>query len=246
MDYGPLAALYDLQYATYRDDLHFYARLARDVGGRVLELGAGSGRVTVHLARAGVDATGLELSADMLRYARARARDADVSPRFVEGDMRDFDLGESFDLVIAPFNAFMHLYSTGDQLAALRAVRRHLAPRGRLAFDVYVPNFGPEGVLRHEGETFEADGRRTDVLMLQRVDRSRQIATTQYFVDTTHEDGRLAREHHTLTQRYFTRFELEWWLRHAGFTPKFAGSFEGGPVTDESRVLVVTATLASG
>lgn len=244
MDYGPLADLYDLQYAAYRDDLHFYARLARDVGGRVLELGAGSGRVTVHLARDGADVTGLELSPAMLRGAEERADRANVSPRFVQGDMRDFDLGAPFDLVIAPFNALMHLYTTSDQAAALKAVRRHLAPGGLFAFDVYAPIFGPEGVLRHEGETFEEGGRRTDVFVLQRVDRARQLATTRYVVDTTHEDGRLTREHHTLTQRYFTRFELEWWLRHAGFTPKFVGSFEGGPVTEDSRVFVVTATLA--
>ncbi|WP_027482068.1 class I SAM-dependent methyltransferase [Deinococcus pimensis] len=242
MDYDDLADLYDRQYDAYRDDLHFYARLALDVGGRVLELGAGSGRVSVHLARRGAQVTGVEPSARMLERAHARAREAGVEVRFVQGDMRTLDLpGERFELIVAPFNALMHLYTPEDQLAALRAARAHLAPGGTLAFDVYVPNFGPQGVLRHEGETFVEGGRRTDVFLLQRTDTVNQVVTTSYLVDTTDGDGRLTRAHRELTQRWFTRWELEWLLRHAGFRARFSGSFEGGPLTESSHVMVVTA-----
>ncbi len=243
MDYTPFADLYDRQYALYRDDLHFYAGLARGAGS-VLELGAGSGRVTLELARTGARVTGLEPSGGMLDRARARLVGAGVEARLIQGDMRDFDLEEHFDLIVAPFNALMHLYTARDQVATLRNVRRHLRPGGSFAFDVYVPSFGPEGVLRHEGETFyeaKADGRRarTDVFVLQHIDRLNQLATTEYFVDTG-ENGLLRREYHTLTQRYYTRFELEWLLRHAGFKARFAGSFEGGPLGEESEVMVVT------
>ena len=242
MNYDDLADLYDHQYDTYRDDLHHYARLAENTGGRVLELGAGTGRVTVHLARRGARITGLEPSARMLERAEERAREADARVTLVQGDMRDFTLHERFDLIIAPFNALMHLYTPQDQLSALRRVHAHLHEGGTFAFDVYVPNFGPEGVLRHEGETFRhPDGSRTDVFVLQRVERARQVVTTDYLVDTTAPDGTLKRAHRTLTQRYYTRFELEWMLRHAGFTARFHGSFEGGPYGDDSHVMVVTA-----
>lgn len=242
MDYDDLADLYDRQYGSYRDDLHFYTRLAQDAGGRVLELGAGSGRVGVHLARRGLDVTGVEPSVRMLDRARARATDAGVDVRWLQGDMRTLDLTpERFDLIAAPFNALMHLYSPQEQLAALRRVRAHLAPGGTFAFDVYVPNFGTQGVLRHEGETFVDGGHRTDVFVMQRVDAVRQIVTTSYFVDTTDPEGRLSRQHRELTQRYFTRFELEWLLRSAGFVARFAGSFEGGPLDERSHVMVVTA-----
>lgn len=242
MDYTPFADLYDRQYALYRDDLRFYEQLARGAES-VLELGAGSGRVTRELARAGARVTGLELSPGMLDRARARLAGAGLEARLVRGDMRDFDLEERFDLVVAPFNALMHLYTPRDQLAALRNVRRHLKPGGSFAFDVYVPRFGPEGVLRHEGETFYEAGARTDVFVLQRIDRLNQLATTEYFVDTGGE-GALRREYHTLTQRYYTRFELEWLLRHAGFTARLAGSFEGGPLGEDSEVMVVTCQAA--
>ncbi|GGJ19328.1 class I SAM-dependent methyltransferase [Deinococcus roseus] len=242
MDYNPLADLYQQQYAGYYDDIHFYARLAERVGGKVLELGAGSGRVTIPLARRGLEVTALELSAKMLDHARSYAQQEGVEVQWVEGDMRQFDLHDTFDLVIAPFNALMHLYTPQDQKKALQCISKHLAPSGTLAFDVYVPNFGLEGVLRHEGETFITPEFRRDVFVMQRIDQVKQLATTQYLVDTTDNAGLLRREHHTLTQRYFTRYELEWMLDSVGLEAQFSGSFSGDPLTAQSHVMVVQAS----
>ena len=249
MDYDPFAGLYEQQYASYRDDLHFYAGLAEQVGagsergGRVLEVGAGTGRVSHHLARRGVRVLGLEPSAEMLARARsisAQAAPGSVVPEFVQGDAAGFGSSERFALVIAPFNALMHLYTPAEQLAALQNLRAHLAPGGRFAFDLYVPRFSGMNVLRHEGETFFGPGgERRDLFFLQRHDPAQQRLTTEYFADTTRPGGELRREHFTLTQRYYTRFEMEWLLRCAGFAPpRVSGSFQGGPVTEASEVMV--------
>jgi SAM-dependent methyltransferase len=245
VNYDALADLYDRQYEGYRDDLHFYARLAGRLGaGRVLELGAGSGRVSVALARRGVGVTGLEPSARMLERGRARAAAEGVDVEFVPGDMRGFSLGRRFPLVIAPFNALMHLSTLEDQDRALACVVDHLEPLGAFAFDLYTPRFGPRGVLRHEGETFlDPDGSRTDVLLFQRVDEAAQVATTTYLVDRIAPGGALSREVLELTQRYFTRFELERWLRPAGFRVEVWGDFDGSRLDASSPHLVVVARL---
>ena len=246
MNYDPLTHLYELQYHTYCDDLHFYAKLAQDLN-RVLELGSGTGRVSLHLARRGAKVTGLELSLEMLNRAREKATSENLALELIQGDMRSFELGRTFPLIIVPFNALMHLYTLPDQTKALERIYAHLEPGGTLAFDVYVPNFGLEGVLRHEGETFfDGDGSRTDVFVLQRIDRLKQMAYTQYFVDTADFDGRLERGFHTLEQRYFTHFELEWMLKCAGFEGvKIGGSFEGAPLDSSSYFMVVQAKKSS-
>jgi len=246
MNYDPLTSLYELQYHTYRDDLHFYTKLAEGVS-RVLELGSGTGRVTLHLARRGSTVTGLELSKEMLARAQSKAAAENLDLELVQGDMRNFELKRTFPLVIVPFNAFMHLYTPADQSKALERIYAHLEPGGTLALDLYLPNFGLEGVLRHEGETFfDPDGSRTDVFVLQRIDRTKQMAYTQYFVDTADFDGRLERSFHTLEQRYFTRFELEWMLKCAGFEGiKISGSFEGAPLDSSSYFMVVQARKPS-
>src|SRR5699024_9690389 len=144
-------ALYDLQYAAYRDDIPFYTRLAHDQGGTVLELGAGTGRVTEALLAAGHEVVAVDASGAMLKRARSRLGS---SPQLelVQADMRTLSLGRRFDLVIAPFNTLMHLNTLDDQDAALTAVGAHLAPGGLFAFDVYRPLLGPTGVVRREPE----------------------------------------------------------------------------------------------
>ncbi len=243
MNYDSLAALYERQYANYRDDIAFYARLAERLGaGRVLELGAGAGRVSVPLARRGLDVTALELSSAMLERGRAFATRENVSIQWIQADMRDFDLPERFPLVIAPFNALMHLYALDDQDRALERIAAHLEPGGVFAFDLYQPRFGMENALRHEGETFtDPDGGRTDVLVRQRVDRAAQMALTTYFVDRIAPDGNVSREVLELQQRYFTRFELERWFRQ--FRLELHGDFDASRLTDTSPFFVGLARL---
>jgi SAM-dependent methyltransferase len=245
MNYDSLANLYERQYANYRDDIAFYTRLAeREHAQDILELGAGAGRVSVALARRGLNVTGLELSPQMLERGRKFAARENATVNFVLGDMTEFKLEQKFPLIIAPFNALMHLYSLSNQDRALEMVRAHLEPNGVFAFDLYQPKFGLEGVLRHEGETFlEPDGSRLDVFVLQRIDRAAQMAFTTYHLDLISGTGILSRQILELQQRYFTRFEVERWLRTHGFRAEFQGDFDGSRLTDSSPNLVVVARL---
>lgn len=240
MNYDDLADLYDHQYDVYRDDLHFYGSVTEKTNGTVLEIGAGTGRVTAFLARRGVQVIGLEPSARMIERGQQRAKQDQVDLHFVQGNAQSFTLDQRFPLIIAPFNSLMHLYTAQEQLAALKNIHTHLAPNGQLIFDLYVPRFGSTETMRHEGETFyQPDGSRTDVFLVQRHDALKQRMTTEYYADTTGPTGALTRQHYTLTQRYYTRYEMEWLLRCAGFsTPTIKGSFQGGPLDLNSEVMV--------
>ena len=229
MDYDDLAELYELQYANYRDDLPFYTRLADDYGSPVLELGAGSARVSAALARAGHDVVALEPSAAMTRKGQARLQREDLHARvtYVQDDMRSAKLERRFPLVIAPFNTLMHVYTLTDQDATLQTVRRHLEPGGRFAFDLYTPTFGDFGVLRLEPEWSHIGGAEGDLFLLQHHDLDEQLITSHYYLDRVDEQGVLKRQKATLTQRYFTRFEVERMLYQAGFTQlQLYGSFD--------------------
>jgi SAM-dependent methyltransferase len=134
------------------DDVAFFRRLALAEAGPTLELGCGSGRVTIPLAEAGVDIVGLDRSAAMLRLAtdKRAALPADVRRRlrFVEGDMTDFRIGRRFGFVFAAFRVFMALPDATAQRSSLETIRRHLRPGGLLAIDVFDPRLDlltPEG-----------------------------------------------------------------------------------------------------
>jgi SAM-dependent methyltransferase len=130
--------------ADTMDDVPFYLELAneaRNAGAAVLELGCGTGRVTIPVARDGIDVVGLDSSPAMLDIARRKAAAAAVDVAWVEADMRDLDLRREFGLVIVPFRSFLHLLTDADQQACLACIRRHLLPDGRLALNFFVPRF---------------------------------------------------------------------------------------------------------
>jgi SAM-dependent methyltransferase len=120
--------------------LTFYLDLAQRQNGAVLELACGSGQLIVPISAADLQAVGLDQSQAMLNAARKRAAEAGVSIEFVQGDMRDFDLGRRFNLILIARNSLLHLLSTEDLLAAFVAVKRHLEPNGIFAFDVFNPD----------------------------------------------------------------------------------------------------------
>jgi SAM-dependent methyltransferase len=127
------------------DDIPFYTELARQAatqGESVLELGCGTGRVTIPMAKTGASVTGLDSSPAMLEIATAKAARENVAVRFVEGDMAAFELGQSFGLVTIPFRSFLHLVSDEEQRGCLESIHRHLVPSGLLALNFYVPSRG--------------------------------------------------------------------------------------------------------
>lgn len=134
------ARLYDRLFPGGEAAVDFYRAEADRQGGRVLELGSGTGHKLIPIAADGHPCTGLELSSGMLAEAARKADERAVTVEWVQGDMRDFDLGRTFDLVFSAGNSLLHLHETADLVSCLRSVRAHLAPGGRFVFDVFNPS----------------------------------------------------------------------------------------------------------
>ncbi|MEM6994800.1 MAG: methyltransferase domain-containing protein [Myxococcota bacterium] len=139
------AALYDFEYADRMDDVRWYRRIARERagGGAILELGAGTGRITCRLAEDHRRIIALDRMQPMLDALSRRAHDAKVADRIepVLGEMTDLPCKDaSMQLVIVPFNGLMHLYTWDELLACFKEAHRVLSPGGVLAFDVELPD----------------------------------------------------------------------------------------------------------
>lgn len=132
--------LYDLEYEGLVEDMGHYLRLAKGLE-RVMELGCGTGRLTLPIARSGAEVVGLDRAPAMLDRLRARVR---AEPRLrvslIEGDFRDFSAPGLFDLIILPFNALHHLRIAEDFLSMSRCVQTILKPGGVFALDLVVPD----------------------------------------------------------------------------------------------------------
>ena len=228
-EYGGAAEFYDyvVPYAT-RGDVEFYVDEALVANGPVLELGCGTGRVLIPIARAGVTIDGLDGSPKMLERCRSKlaAASAVVRSRVTlhEGDMRSFELQKKFALVTIPFRPFQHLITVEEQLDCLRCIHSHLVDDGRLILDLFNPSLDmlvnrPLGVEMVEGPPFEMpDGRSiTRSFKVSNPDRFAQVNDIELIYDVKHRDGRTERQVHSFRMRYFFRYEAEHLLARAGF-----------------------------
>ncbi|MBJ7359807.1 class I SAM-dependent methyltransferase [Nocardioides sp.] len=143
--------VYDLMFPGGGPAVDFYRAESSRTGGRILELGCGTGHKLIPIASDGHSCVGLDLSPDMLAEARRKSDECGVAVEWLQGDMAAFDLGRTFDLVFITANSLLHLHETDDLVSCFRSVGRHLAPGARFVFDVFNPSVK---VLA------EADGRR--------------------------------------------------------------------------------------
>lgn len=134
------AQLYDRLFPGGRPAVEFYRAAADQQRGTVLELGCGTGHKLIPIASDGHPCVGLELSPDMLAEARRKAEELGVEVEWLQDDMRTFDLGRTFDLVLIAANSLLHLHTAEDLVDCLTSVRQHLAPGGRLVLDVFNPS----------------------------------------------------------------------------------------------------------
>jgi len=241
-----------------RPDVQFYADEARNAGGSVLEVGCGTGRILLPIARSGQIIDGMDSSPQMLERCAAKlsAEPDAVRERVTlhQGDARSFDLGRRFDLVIAPFRVLQHLTTTDAQLGFLGSVAIHLAPGGRLAFDVFNPRFDklvsadgkeredtPDTPLK-DGRSFRRTGRVSRVRWIDQVSEIELI----YYV-SSEPSGKVHRYVQSFDMRWFLRAELVHLLARAGFSVRsIYGDFDRSTLTDRSPEQIVCAERVTG
>ena len=136
---------HDLECASYSADLALWERLAASRGSEVLDLGCGTGRVALHLARRGHRVTGIDSDPALVAELNRRAGEAALPARAGVGDARDFDLGRRFGLALAPMQLLQLLADGEERRRCLACIARHLAPGARLAAAILAPQGGVEG-----------------------------------------------------------------------------------------------------
>jgi SAM-dependent methyltransferase len=127
---------HDVECGGYEADLPLWRTLAREAGGPILDVGAGTGRVALHLARAGHAVIALDRDRHLLSALHDRAVAEELDIPIAECDAADFDLGEQrFALIVVPMQT-IQLLSAEQRAGFLAAARRHLEPGGRVAMAI--------------------------------------------------------------------------------------------------------------
>lgn len=247
-EYDDQAEHYDLLHPGLTGDVEFYCALARESLPPVLELGCGTGRVTIPIAREGIPIVGLDCSAPMLEFARRKAEGL-PGVRWELGDMRDFSLRERFGLVVIPYRSFLHLLTTQDQQSALASIYHHLLPGGRLALNIFNPSiaimaaWGGElsGAQRHLGDYRDPSTNRAHTLWQSVRFRHSEQRLEELRIDEERDRASrvLSKTYRELKLRYVFRYEMEHLLRLAGFEIEaLYGWFDLSPFDERSTEMV--------
>jgi ubiquinone/menaquinone biosynthesis C-methylase UbiE len=248
-DYAPF---YDWENAQTLDrrDVGFWRRLAQRANGRVLELGCGTGRVTLPVSRAGPRVVGVDRSEAMLAKARRRARRAGVHGRLslVRGDIRTLPFARRarFKLVMAPYGVLQSLVRDADLAATLSSVAGVLARRGVFGIDL-VPDL-PVWQEYRDRVRFKGRrrGGRSRITLVESVRQDRRRGLTIFderYVEQR--DGRRRTREFSLVFRTISVPEMTRRLERAGLrVTAVLGDYDGRPWDARADVWVILAERA--
>ena len=249
------AQTYDVSVSDWPGEMDFYRALVEKISAddrSVLEVACGTGRVTIPLAQTGAKIVGLDHSTEMLTVARAKSSEIE-NLCWVEGDMRSFDLEETFALVLIPGHSFQNLLTPEDQLMCLQAIKRHLVPGGVLVIHLDHQNIDWLGSLvRDQGGVFEEaesfqhpkTGYTVRALRAWSYEPSTQTAVVQTAWEEIDIEGQImARwERGPIRIHCVFRFEMEHLLNRVGYDIQAVyGDFFRGALQDGSSEMVWVA-----
>lgn len=248
-DYAPF---YDWENARTqgRRDVSFWRRLAVAATGPVLELGCGTGRIAMPIARAGVPLFGVDRSAEMLGHARRRVRRSRYGQnvRLVRGDIRHLPFADaSFGLVMAPYGVLQSLLHERDLKIALGAVARVLADGGTFGLELVADLPSWNEYERHTSLRGRRGRNGARLTLIESVRQDRPKGLTMFDQEFVERRGReIRRKTFTLAFRTLSVPQMAHRLRQAGFdVTAMLGDYQGGPWDPRADAWILLAQKAS-
>jgi SAM-dependent methyltransferase len=232
--------IYDLENQDFEPDGVFFLNFAKKLDAPVLEVGCGTGRITIPLAKNNINITGLDIVPAMIQQAKQKAGDLPI--QWIIDDIRCFRLEQAFRLIFETGSVFQHLLTRHDQESYLARVREHLEDEGRFIFGLMFPH--PELLTSEETEKewFEYEdhhGHTIRVSGTELYDPIRQVKLETAYRRWVNDNGEKILKIAPLSLRYIFPQEIETLLFYNGFEiVEQYGDWERSPLTDKSRLIV--------
>jgi ubiquinone/menaquinone biosynthesis C-methylase UbiE len=178
INFDSIADLYD-SYVTTQYDIPFFLKEAEDTQGSILELMCGTGRVSIHLLKNGINLTCIDYSEDMLKVFRSKIKGKNYNVNLIKMDVSELSLKNKFGLIFIPFHSFSEILSEEKQKQALNRISQHLDNKGKFICTLHNPDIrikSADGILKLLGK-FPIEKENLLVYYLNKYNSSKKIIT---------------------------------------------------------------------
>jgi ubiquinone/menaquinone biosynthesis C-methylase UbiE len=237
------ARFYDTIYHNMRDavDNEYFQNEIQRSGGKILEIGVGTGRLFINALNQGADIHGLDISESMLEILYKKLQ-RDQHYRISQQNIINFSFDFKFNLIIAPFRVIMHLLNIEEQIKAIDNVYNHLNSNGRFIFDAFIPDLNQ--LIKGINNQMDFEGEYDSGQKIRRF-----VSTSPNLINQTiqvnfhlewEEKNELKHDDWILPLRFFFRYELEHLLERTKFEKyKIYGDYKGSELNKESKDFIV-------
>jgi len=240
---------YDVEVESYDKDRPLIEHWARLLGGPLLDLACGTGRLALRMAAQGYQVTGVDITPEMIAQARQKAAQRAVSVEWVVADARTFDLQRQFPFIYMLGHVFQFFLTREDQEAMLARVREHLLPQGCFLFETRNPTLRNLQEVRHPEpqEYTTPDGGQLVVAEEQYYDPMSQIQHYTRHLTFLRPAGQQEEKTLRVALRYVYPQEMEALLFHNGFQIRACyGDWQQEPLTATSREMIYVCQRRPG
>ncbi|MFH0929159.1 MAG: class I SAM-dependent methyltransferase [Candidatus Aenigmatarchaeota archaeon] len=244
-EFDSIAKYYDMFHKGNEGDLKFYQKEASK-SSTVLDVGCGTGRLAIPIAKKGIKVVGIDMSKKMIDIARNKAKADGLGNKvkFLQRDMKKFNLRKKFDLIIIANRSFLNAVTDKDQKNTLLCCKRHLKKGGRLIFNIFVPDCKIISQQNSKEELLKTffDKKNKETIKLyykSRIDRLNQISYSEYIIKKIKNNRKIYEKRNRITLRYCFFTEIKYLLELCGFKVKNVyGDFNRHRINEKSREMI--------
>ena len=211
--------LYDAIHSKYMQDEKFISKYSQKIGGPVLELASGTGRLSKVILEEGLDYTGIDLSKEFNKVAQSRFKG---KGEFFLDDMRDFNLKKKFKFVFIGFNSFLHNLTNIDAAKTIECVSNHMLDNGVFLLSIYLPD--PSFLIQCR------------IMENNNYDENSSINTLFWYLEI---DGVLQEEKYSFKQKMYYPHEMDILFENSSLNiMEKLGSYNGSKMNDSSTMQI--------
>ena len=229
--------LYDSIHSSYKWDKNLLSTIAKEIGGPVLELGSGTGRLAEVIINLGLDYEGIDINEKLTSVAMKRFGE---KANFHIGDMQNFNLKKEFKFIFVGFNSFLHNLTDQSAIKCLKCISRHLSKNGVFLLSIFIPN--PSFLVRKKDTLYPATnyfmyrGSKCRIIEKNLFNYETEINKLWWYLEI---EGVLQKKAYCFQQKMYYPHKMDLLFAESGFKiKKKLGDYDGSPMDNQSEMQI--------